>query len=349
MPDWLRLSLIRGLDRDRLQNIVDLLQAFLQPVVNPWDGAVTLEISQREARSFREILLDWIAQDLSGELDDRILVGALRGRDPEQLATRVPDSLAQRFRAQVALNDILAVALGSATAVLVWIFHSQIVEAVAILPPIFVFGAVGLGALAWMLARTRQSATAPAPAPVTLAGLTLCFLQISLSSFAGGLSAWTQRIVVERRKLLSNEQFLNAEAISRLFPGGSEVNMAIFVGQHFNGLPGALAALLGVIGVPLLILLILGWAYFHYHTVPEVRAVLTGMVAAAAGMTLSMGFKLIGGYLRQPAALVFGAAAFAGVSVFHFSLPLVVLLLAPLAMAWYWPRGELPAAVRGES
>jgi hypothetical protein len=42
--------------------------------------------------------------------------------------------------------------------------------------------------------------------------------------------------------------------------------------------------------------------------------------------------------------LLFAAAAFAGVSVLHFSLPLVVLVLAPLAMAWYWPRGTMPPA-----
>jgi chromate transporter len=184
-----------------------------------------------------------------------------------------------------------------------------------------------------------EPARADREAPVvTLPGLALCFLQIALSSFGGGLSAWTQRIVVERRRWLDNEQFLTAVTISRLFPGPNQVNMAIFVGQHFKGFPGVLAALAGLLGVPLAILLTLGWAYFHYHTVPELRATLSGVVAAAAGMALSMGFKLIGNYLRQPAALLFGATAFVGVSVFHFSLPVVVLVLAPLAMAYYWPR-----------
>jgi chromate transporter len=198
-----------------------------------------------------------------------------------------------------------------------------------------------------MSERTPEASSAPG---VTLTGLALCFLQIALSSFGGGLSAWTQRIVVERRRWLDNEQFLTAVTISRLFPGPNQVNMAIFVGQHFKGLPGALAALVGLLGVPLAILLTLGWAYFHFHTVPELRATLSGVVAAAAGMALSMGFKLVGNYLRQPAAMAFGVAAFLGVSLFHLSLPVVVLVLAPLAMAWYWPRGGLPPAaeVRGE-
>ena len=183
----------------------------------------------------------------------------------------------------------------------------------------------------------------PEPPGVTLLDLATCFLQIALSSFGGGLSAWTQRIVVERRRWLTNEQFLSAVTISRLFPGPNQVNMAIYVGEHFRGLPGALAALAGLLGVPLGILLTLGWAYFHYHQVPELRAVLSGVVAAAAGMAMSMGVKLIGNYLRQPVALAFAAAAFAGVSICRLSLPVVVVVLAPLAMAWYWPRGALPA------
>jgi chromate transporter len=193
---------------------------------------------------------------------------------------------------------------------------------------------------------SERTGALPESAPVvTLPGLTAVFLKIALASFGGGLSAWTQRVVVEERRWLSNEQFLSAVTISRLFPGPNQVNMAIYIGEHFRGLPGALAALAGLLVVPLCILLTLGWAYFHYHQVPALRALLSGVVAAAAGMALSMGCKLIGNYLRQPDALLFAAAAFAGVSLFHLSLPLVVVVLAPLAMAWYWPRGE--TATRG--
>jgi chromate transporter len=181
---------------------------------------------------------------------------------------------------------------------------------------------------------SEQEGAAP-----SLGALAGCFLQIALSSFGGGLSAWTRRIVVEQRGWMNDEQFLGAITIARLFPGPNQVNMAIYIGAHFRGLPGALAALAGLLGVPLTILLTLGWAYFHFHTVPELRATLSGVVAAAAGMALSMGVKLIGNYWRQPAALAFAAAAFAAVTIWRVSLPLVVVVLAPLAMAWYWPRG----------
>ncbi|MEO8605983.1 MAG: chromate transporter [bacterium] len=187
------------------------------------------------------------------------------------------------------------------------------------------------------------AAAAPVPSP-TLGGLASCFLQIALSSFGGGLSAWTRRIVIEERRWMTDEQFLTALTITRLFPGPNQVNMAIYVGVRFRGLAGALAALAGLLIVPLTILISLGYAYFHFHHIPALQAVLSGVVAAAAGMALSMGVKIVGNYLWQWDALLFGAAAFAGVDMFKISLPLVVVVLTPLAMIWFWPRAAAPAA-----
>jgi chromate transporter len=185
-----------------------------------------------------------------------------------------------------------------------------------------------------------SDATSP-PRP-SLAALAVCFLQIALSSFGGGLSAWTRRIVIEDRRWMTDQEFLTALTITRLFPGPNQVNMAIYVGVRFRGLAGAVAALAGLLIVPLSILIGLGYAYFSFHHVPALQATLTGVVAAAAGMALSMGFKIVGNYVRQWDAMLFGVAAFVGVTVLKISLPLVVLVLAPLAMLWFWPRDAAP-------
>jgi chromate transporter len=65
---------------------------------------------------------------------------------------------------------------------------------------------------------------------------------------------------------------------------------------------------------------------------------MAGLVAAAAGMTLSVGVKLSLGYVRQPVALLLALAAFAGVAVMRWPLLLVLGVLGPVAIAWYWPR-----------
>ena len=165
-------------------------------------------------------------------------------------------------------------------------------------------------------------------------------LQVALSAFGGGLSAWSQRIVVEQRGWLSNEEFLTGLTVARLFPGPNQINMAVYIGAAFRGLSGALAALAGMLLVPFTLLMLLGVAYFSFHTLPAVDRVLAGVVAAAAGMALSMGFKILDQYWKDPVALLLAAATFVAMEFFHVRLVPVVLIAGPLAMAWYWPRGH---------
>ena len=172
----------------------------------------------------------------------------------------------------------------------------------------------------------------------TLRQLFVGMLQVALSAFGGGLSAWSQRIVVEERHWLSNEEFLTGLTVARLFPGPNQINMAVYVGTFFHGLRGALVALAGMLLLPFTLLMVLGLAYFFFHSLPAIDRVLAGVVAAAAGMALSMGFKILGQYRRDPVALLLAAATLVAMEGFHVRLVPLVLVAGPLAMAWYWPR-----------
>jgi chromate transporter len=192
-----------------------------------------------------------------------------------------------------------------------------------------------------------MSEPAPRAAPVvprgaravSLPALALAFLRIALSSLGGGLSAWALRVIVEERRWLTEEEFLTAFTLCRIVPGMNQINMAVYVGTHFRGLPGAAAALIGLTLVPLVIVLVLGALYFEHHgRTTAVASAMTGLVAVAAGMTLSVGVKLGLGYVRQPVALALALAAFVGVAYLHLPLLLVLGLLAPIGIAWYRPR-----------
>ena len=159
---------------------------------------------------------------------------------------------------------------------------------------------------------------------------------IEVESFDAGT---LQRILVEERRWLTEEEFLAALTLCRILPGANQVNMAVYVGTRFRGLAGAAAALAGLTLVPLALVLTLGAAYFSYRHTPGLQAVMTGPVAAAAGMTLSVGVKL-GLAMRQPIALALAAAAFAGVAILRWPLLLVLAGLAPIGIAWYWPRAR---------
>ncbi|MFN9637133.1 MAG: chromate transporter, partial [Synechococcaceae cyanobacterium] len=90
----------------------------------------------------------------------------------------------------------------------------------------------------------------PRPPAPGLGALFIGMLQVALSAFGGGLSAWSQRIVVEQRHWLSDPQFLTGLTVARLLPGPNQINLAVYIGAGFHGLRGALAALAGMLLVP---------------------------------------------------------------------------------------------------
>src|SRR5215831_6099210 len=102
----------------------------------------------------------------------------------------------------------------------------------------------------------------------SLVELALTFNKISLASFGGGLSAWSQRYVVEEKKWLDDEEFLSALTLSRVLPGANQVNFAVYVGNRFHSAPGAVAAVLGLLTIPFLIVLAFAYLYFSYGAMP---------------------------------------------------------------------------------
>ena len=162
--------------------------------------------------------------------------------------------------------------------------------------------------------------------------------QVALSAFGGGLSAWSERIVVEQRRWMSEEAFLTGLTVARLLPGPNQINMAVYIGSRFHGLGGALVALAGMLLLPFSLLMLLGLGYYYLHETPLVDRLLAGVITASAGMALSMGFKIGHSYRRDPVALGIAAVCFLAMDVFHVRLIPLVLVAGPLAMAWYWPR-----------
>ncbi|MEO6845845.1 MAG: chromate transporter [Chthoniobacterales bacterium] len=167
---------------------------------------------------------------------------------------------------------------------------------------------------------------------ISLWELALTFNEIALMSFGGGLSAWSRRVVVEKKEWLDDDEFLSALTLCRVMPGANQVNLAVYVGTRFRGVAGAIATVFGLCLVPVLIAIGLAVLYFNFHQVPDVEKVLKGVAAAAVGLTLSMGLKTMSKFMKDPIALLFGALAFIGAGLTHMPLLLVLALLAPVAV-----------------
>jgi chromate transporter len=164
--------------------------------------------------------------------------------------------------------------------------------------------------------------------PRSLAELFLGFLSIGARSF-GGVLPWAYRVMVEERRWLSNADFTETIALCQFLPGPNVGNAAIVLGKRWFGVYGALVAFLGLMALPFVWVLALFAVYADYAANPVVRAVVTGVGAAGAGLFVGPAVKLGRGLVRKPAALVLIATMFLCIAVARLSLAIVL----PMALA----------------
>lgn len=165
------------------------------------------------------------------------------------------------------------------------------------------------------------------------------FLAISLSGF-GGVLPWARRMLVERRGWLNEREFAEALALCQFLPGPNIVNLSIILGARFRGVPGALASFAGLVGAPLVIMMVLGALYARFGELETMRGALAGLAAAAAGLLVAMAVRMSVPLLRERriSAIVFALAAFAAVGLLRLPLYWAVLVLAPASMLWCYRR-----------
>ena len=169
------------------------------------------------------------------------------------------------------------------------------------------------------------------PPRVALRVLFYEFLKVSLLASGGGI-VWAHRIAVDQRRWLSDAEFTDIVSVCQFMPGPNVVGIAVCVGARLRGLLGAIAATAGFVLIPGIIGFSLGVLCFRHTGVPLFQNVLTGISAAASGMMIATGLRLLRAYRRRLPALLFAALAFAGIAIVQFPLLLVLLVLTPLSI-----------------
>lgn len=167
--------------------------------------------------------------------------------------------------------------------------------------------------------------------PVSLATLFFAFLRVALSSFGAG-PTWMHHMLVRQRRWLSEEEFAEVLSLCQLLPGPNIVNVAVCIGARTHGAVGSLTALAGFVVVPWVLGFIFGVTCLEYAHLPIVRNVLGGISAAAAGLIIATGIRLLRPHRARPLALLFAALAFAALAFGHLPLVAVIVVLGPLSV-----------------
>jgi chromate transporter len=185
----------------------------------------------------------------------------------------------------------------------------------------------------------------PEPRPrASLLALFHAFLSIGLMSFGGGLAAWIRREVVERRAWLDDKQFLTGYALSQIVPGASNVNLAVFIGAQLRGVAGVLAALAGLMLVPIVLILGVGTLYLRSQATPGwgwIGTALAGMGAVAIGLNIATGIRLAQSNLRGVTAALVTLATTVSIGVLRVPLVEALAVIFPISLALsIWQGGR---------
>ena len=124
--------------------------------------------------------------------------------------------------------------------------------------------------------------------------------------------------IVDRRRWMTDSEFLDLLGATNLIPGPNSTEMAIHVGYKRGGLPGLLAAGVCFIVPACLIVTLIAWGYARYGETPQITWLTYGISPVIIAIVLQAVWKLArsvtGGLTSTVIGLVVTALAISGVN-----------------------------------
>lgn len=184
------------------------------------------------------------------------------------------------------------------------------------------------------------------------------FLKLGAIGFGGPIATvgYMQRDLVEQRRWMDRQDFLDGVALGQTMPGPLAAQVAMWVGYLRHGAAGAAAIAVAFVAPAFAIVVATGVVYQHYAATGIVQALFYGIAPAVMAIITLAGIKLVrltdgtDWRLWAISAAVFTLTAATG------SEPVLVILGAGLLMialdarpALRWPRRRNRAAGHGEN
>jgi len=183
----------------------------------------------------------------------------------------------------------------------------------------------------------------PRAQPQSLTDLFISFSLLALQGFGGVLTV-VQRELVEKKRWMTREEFVEEWAVAQIMPGPNVVNLSLMIGARYFGFKGAMAALAGMLTAPLVIVLLLALVYAQFAGHPGVQGALRGMSAVAAGLITATGLKLVGALQKNvlgwPLCIALGVLCFLAIALLRWPLAYVLLGLGVAACTLAYKRLE---------
>lgn len=143
-----------------------------------------------------------------------------------------------------------------------------------------------------------------------LKGVAKLFLRLGVTAFGGPAAhiAMMQREVVEKRKWMTEQHFLDLLGATNLIPGPNSTEMAIHIGHERAGWKGLLTAGLCFILPAVFITGFFAWLYKEYGQLPEAEPFIYGIKPAIISVILFAVYPLLKKSLKSVELGLIGVA-----------------------------------------
>lgn len=167
--------------------------------------------------------------------------------------------------------------------------------------------------------------------PILYRHIASVFTYIGLFSIGGGVLAWVYRETVEKRRWVTDQEFFNGVALGQVMPGTNMINLVIYLGYLLRGAAGACVAMLSFSVLPTIVLTALFVFTSGFQELPSVQLTLAGVAAAAVGLSIATGIKVLRRSNRNVSRFIAVSIVVASL-VFKVPTITIFVLIAPLSI-----------------
>lgn len=153
------------------------------------------------------------------------------------------------------------------------------------------------------------------------------FFKIGACTFGGGAAmiSFISAEAVEKKSWITDEEMLDIVTVSESTPGPIAINTATFVGFRVKGVIGSIAATLGTVMPPFLIMLFVASFFDFFKSITVINAMFYGVRVGVIALILKAFIKMFSACKKDVFFYVMFALAFLAVAVFGIStIPVII-------------------------
>jgi chromate transporter len=165
-----------------------------------------------------------------------------------------------------------------------------------------------------------------------LLSLFLSFAKVGVMTFGGGYAMIPilEREIVDKQGWASSEELMDYYAVGQCTPGVIAVNTATFIGYKIAGVPGGIAATLGVVFPSVVIICVIAGILTNFADIPAVKSAFKAIRVCVCVLIFNAVLKLWKGAVKDKAGLVLFLIVFL-LSLFFDISPVVFVVFCALA------------------